>query len=137
METVLLAGHVGTHFLKTGQGTSEAQISLVEQGRKTLVPLCVCKQYDCSCHCMRVDTDAFRHAHRRQEEENRHRLSRWVRVLLCISRWPLKVALCHNTLVPTTPAAVKCHRPLLSASQPARFSRQPSLPHFQGKALPH
>lgn len=66
--------------------------------------------------------------HRRQEKENRRRLSRWVRVLLCISRWPLKVALCHNTLVPTTPAAVKCHRLLLSASQPARFSRQPPPP---------
>lgn len=39
-----------------------------------------------------------------------------VLVLLCISRWPLKVVLCHNTLAPTTPAAGKCHRQLLSAS---------------------
>lgn len=87
-------------------------------GKESLVRHCVCKQHDCSCLCMCVVTDAFRRAHRRREEEIRHRLSCWVRVLLCISRWPLKVALCHNTLVPTTPAAVKCHRPLLSASQP-------------------
>lgn len=55
-----------------------------------------------------------------------HRLTQWVWVLLCISRWPLKVALCHNTLAPTTPAAGKCHRPLLSA----RFRRQSSIPQL-------
>lgn len=50
------------------------------------------------------------------------------RALQRITRWPLKVALCHNTLVPTTPAAVKCHRPLLSAGQPATaYRRQPPV----------
>lgn len=77
-----------------------------------------------------ADMNALRHAHRGQQQENLHRLSLCVQVLLCISCWPLKVALCHNTLVPTIPAAAKCHRLLLSASQLARFSRQPSLPPF-------
>lgn len=58
---------------------------------------------------------------------------RWgCRALLRITRWPLKVALCHNTLVPTTPAAVKCHRPLPSAGQPAAACRRrtnPPPPH--------
>lgn len=72
--------------------------------------------------------NAFRRAHRRREEETDRG---WVWALLCINRWPLKVALCHNTLAPTTPAAGKCHRRLLSAIQPARFSRQLSIPHLQ------
>lgn len=63
--------------------------------------------------------------------------SLWVRVLLYISHWPLKVALCHNTLVHTTPAAADCHTLLLSACQPSRFSRGASIPHVQSKALPH
>lgn len=126
-----MKGHISLKLHKRQMALTR----LWKQWRKSLVPLCVCKQYDCSCLCTCVVTDAFGRAHRRREEGNRHRLSRWVRVLLCISRWPLKVALCHNTLVPMTPAAVKCHRPLLSASQPARLSRQPSLPHLQGKPL--
>lgn len=81
--------------------------------------------------------DAFRRAHQRQEQENRQKLSLWMRVLLYISHWPLKVALCHNTLVHTTPAAVNCHTLLLSACQPARFSRRASIPHGQIKALSH
>lgn len=48
--------------------------------------------------------------------------------LLRITRWPLKVALCHNTLVPTTPAAVKCHRSLPSAGQPAAACRRRTIP---------
>lgn len=79
--------------------------------------------------CVCADTDAFRRVHRRREQERRRSLGCWARVLLCIIRWPLKVALCHNTLVPMTPAAVKCHRPLLSASQPAQsLQTTPSSP---------
>lgn len=99
--------------------------------------ICLCKQHDCSCHCMSLNTDASRRAHQRQEQENRQRLSLCVRVLLYISHWPLKVALCHNTLVHTTPAAVNCHTLLLSACQPARFSRRASIPRSQIKAKSH
>lgn len=58
-------------------------------------------------------------AHGRRRERGGRNVRWSCRALLRITRWPLKVALCHNTLAPTTPAAVKCHRPLPSAGQPA------------------
>lgn len=120
---------------ETKRKTTEHKLCLSRKRKVSCI--CLCKQHDCSCHCMSVNTDAFRRAQQRQEQENRQRLSLWVRVLLYISHWPLKVALCHNTLVHTTPAAVNCHTLLLSACQPARFSRRASIPHGQIKAVSH
>lgn len=103
--------HAGTHRLKTGHRTVDTQTCLV----KLRVCLCVLT-VGLSVLCMRVVMDAYRPVRRRKEEEMDTGLRRRVCVLLYISRWPLKVALCHNSLVPTTPAAGKRHRQLLSAS---------------------
>lgn len=53
-----------------------SRLQLSSDGKVPYLCVCVCKQYDCSWICMCVVMDAFRRAHRRWEEENRHRLSR-------------------------------------------------------------